>query len=627
MGLSQFQASDFELQQQREPLPQVAIVPPPMVEQPRTIGTLQQLTAKASGEEVGPQVMPQQRTIAPIFKPVPKQDPDFKATDIAATAAPMALAVEDGNFMQNAVQEDVWMDAFSQPSLKPETDVLRSSRLYEKIHQFMNVSALLFIMIGVALQRNKKIDLPSMFVSEAALKPAFETLCQQSLILALFCGAVILTMWNLELLVEATSIYVACECSILVLLCWLAQGGLLLRRAEQQIIQWRSYEETATDLDYLKLKEQQYERLYYQKSRNPGMPIPSEMINEMQHLVQRSHFINPVYLPTLTESFLAKDFDFGEYLALSLGNAINEHLKMHFLALLTALPLLALSFVFLASEAHSFYFETLDLSVDASYVNNGVLFLAFAVTLSVYMMVRVELGQIQRALFPQIMLDEEAVKRQELDELEEHLGGTPPPLVQPEGLVLHQTLENQDLFSPYDELPLPNYLEQECLQEFENRVSRLVVKFFVSDEQLATLSKHELVFGFCKSSRYVVSGLLQIVELSLVVCSAWTIMALGSELGIIVSLIGDVQASTAIPVRLVLPILQINLLAVSFKVLADWLPESIRSHTMATATEMMKDRTVVEQVIQKQKLEKNERNYRVFQAMRLMRREYMKMLF
>lgn len=257
------------------------------------------------------------------------------------------------------------------------------------------------------------------------------------------------------------------------------------------------------------------------------MPIPQEMINEMQHLVQRSHFINPVYLPTLTESFLAKDFDFGEYLALSLGNAINEHLKMHFLALLTALPLLAVSFVFLASESHAFYFETLDMNVDASYVDNSVLFAAFMVTITVYMFLRVELRQIQRALFPQIMLDEQALKRQELDEMEEHLGGTPPPLVQPEGLVLHQTLENSDLFSPYDELPLPNYLEQEYLGELENKVTRQVSKFFVSDEQLATLSKHELVFGFCKSSRFVNAAILQIIGLSLVVCSAWTIMALG----------------------------------------------------------------------------------------------------
>ena len=47
---------------------------------------------------------------------------------------------------------------------------------------------------------------------------------------------------------------------------------------------------------------------------------------------------------------------------------------------------------------------------------------------------------------------------------------------------------------------------------------------------------------------------------------------------------------------------------------------------MATSTELMKDRSAIDTVVQQQKLAKNERNYRVFQAMRLMRREYMKML-
>lgn len=44
-------------------------------------------------------------------------------------------------------------------------------------------------------------------------------------------------------------------------------------------------EQTATDTDYLKLKEQQYERIYYQVSRNPQMDIPIELIDELQHLV------------------------------------------------------------------------------------------------------------------------------------------------------------------------------------------------------------------------------------------------------------------------------------------------------------------------------------------------------
>ena len=68
------------------------------------------------------------------------------------------------------------------------------------------------------------------------------------------------------------------------------------------------------------------------------------------------------------------------------------------------------------------------------------------------------------------------------------------------------------------------------------------------------------------------------------------------------------------------------MLALTAKILADLMPSTLCSYTMATSTEMMKDRTVIETVVREQKRDKNERNYRVFQAMRLMRREYMKML-
>ena len=103
-------------------------------------------------------------------------------------------------------------------------------------------------------------------------------------------------------------------------------------------------------------------------------------------------------------------------------------------------------------------------------------------------------------------------------------------------------------------------------------------------------------------------------------------MALGAEIGAIIALIGDTQASTQIPLRLLLPIVQLNLIYVAFKVFAEWLPAALTTHAMATSTEMMKDRSCIEAVIQRQKTDKNDRNYRVFQAMRLMRREYMKML-
>lgn len=183
----------------------------------RTIGTLSQLNAKSPMVDEA-LVQPQTRTIAPIFKAVPRQEPVIQ----------MPMPMPEPTTMI-APQEEVFMDAFSQAGMKPEAEMLRSSRVYEKVHQFMNVSALLCILFGVAVQRNKRIDLATMFIPEKHLRPAFETLCRQSLILMAFCGAIILTMWNFEFIVSATSVHLASECIILIVLCWLAQGALLLR--------------------------------------------------------------------------------------------------------------------------------------------------------------------------------------------------------------------------------------------------------------------------------------------------------------------------------------------------------------------------------------------------------------
>ena len=56
------------------------------------------------------------------------------------------------------------------------------------------------------------------------------------------------------------------------------------------------------------------------------------------------------------------------------------------------------------------------------------------------------------------------------------------------------------------------------------------------------------------------------------------------------------------------------------------MPATVRSYTLATSLEMMKNREVISDVLKQQKLEKTERSYRVFQGMRQMRREYMQML-
>lgn len=82
-----------------------------------------------------------------------------------------------------------------------------------------------------------------------------------------------------------------------------------------------------------------------------------DLIEEMQHLVQRTHFIYPVYLPAVTESFLAKDFDFAEYLSISLSDTIDEHLKTNFISMISCLPLLVVFFMVMSTETQSIPIE------------------------------------------------------------------------------------------------------------------------------------------------------------------------------------------------------------------------------------------------------------------------------
>ena len=129
--------------------------------------------------------------------------------------------------------EEIFVDAFSSSAstMHPDANSLRSSRLYEEVHAFMNVAALCAILGFVATYRNKSLDLASWIVEEAHLKPAVETVVSQSMLLGAFCGSLILTLWNLEYLRDPTSVFIASECSIVILFCWFGNGYLLLKKA------------------------------------------------------------------------------------------------------------------------------------------------------------------------------------------------------------------------------------------------------------------------------------------------------------------------------------------------------------------------------------------------------------
>jgi hypothetical protein len=56
----------------------------------------------------------------------------------------------------------------------------------------------------------------------------------------------------------------------------------------------------------------------------------------------RLQFLNPIYLPILTESFLRKDFNFAAYLGKISAKTLDKFFFMHWTSLVLALPLLAL---------------------------------------------------------------------------------------------------------------------------------------------------------------------------------------------------------------------------------------------------------------------------------------------
>ena len=137
-------------------------------------------------------------------------------------------------------------------------------------------------------------------------------------------------------------------------------------------------------------------------------------------MVQRTHFINPVYLPALTECFLARDFNFAEYLAIKMSRTVNEHLKTHFVTMINCLPILIFFFLYTTMEPSEFYFEALDVPIQSTVLMNALHLVSLVGILSAFWYLQSDLDNIQKALFPQILLDPETQRRQEeYDELEE----------------------------------------------------------------------------------------------------------------------------------------------------------------------------------------------------------------
>jgi len=92
------------------------------------------------------------------------------------------------------------------------------------------------------------------------------------------------------------------------------------------------------------------------------------------------------------------------------------------------------------------------------------------------------------------------------------------------------------------------------------------------------------------------------------------------------AIISDVSRRPQVYMLCLVILVQSAFFAISSVISMSGMPATVRSYTLTSSIEMLKNREVIEEVLLSQKSEKNARAYRVFQAMRLMRREYMKMV-
>lgn len=119
---------------------------------------------------------------------------------------------------------------------------------------------------------------------------------------------------------------------------------------------------------------------------------------------------------------------------------------------------------------------------------------------------------------------------------------------------------------------------------------------------------------------------LQTLQLLMSICVGWTVISLISGGVTVANLLKDVNRRPEVYSLSAFLLLQVACLIISSVVSLYGMPATVRSYSIVTSVEMMKKREVIDEVLKKQKAEKTARTYRVFQAMRLMRREYMQMI-
>ena len=171
------------------------------------------------------------------------------------------------------------------------------------------------------------------------------------------------------------------------------------------------------------------------------------MITKIKYLIMRLQFIHPIYLPSLSEQFLRKDFNFADYLSLAYSKTLESFFNTTWLSLLLLLLLLDTSSLLLlthhlTTDPHSLLPLLANLAPPALF-------------LCTYLSFRAYFARIESQLHPQIRRDD-----------------TTTTYIRPEEINFHIKYDVVDPFALYDNIPQPEYLEirgqEDQMQAYED---------------------------------------------------------------------------------------------------------------------------------------------------------------
>lgn len=194
----------------------------------------------------------------------------------------------------------------------------------------------------IAAFQLRKVDFARIITTEEALKPCVTSLITQTVLFAALVVCLTGIFQKSGLILDEQHARGALSSGIFFVLVWFTIGVLHISQTASQLRKWQEIERSVLDVDYLKARKLQYEKLFYNLSTCGIEAVPESLIRELEHLVMRLQFVNPIYLPILTESFLRKDFNFAGYLGKVSAKTLNKFFFMHWASLTLVLPLLAL---------------------------------------------------------------------------------------------------------------------------------------------------------------------------------------------------------------------------------------------------------------------------------------------